>query len=492
MASVPTVVFSQGIIGYDAYADAVIESEELSLMSDPEEVLGRPDGNGVSFLAVESSITVDMGENEMGLSDIRLHMGQISLGARIQVDFLDKNEQVITTETDDLIVDLGASQQTFTYSEETGGIPVPYYYVRITSLANALVLLDAVEATSYLGESGTSDVDRDGYPDREEVDTNTDPFDPNDPGSNTGIGNGDIIPPEVTIVSPEHGSTVSGQIAILVNAIDNFGIEWVEVWIDNQRIGSRDTTPPYVTSWNTTQVPDGQYVLTARAADPVINQNLSLHQGESSWWQKLTTFLHNPRYLLAGVFVSQATGGNEAESDPIVVTVDNSSKENAEDEEDTESRFRGDSDESVNITIVNPENSSPGGPQATPQTTNENTRQSGTRTETETRIVYVDRPVGVSSDEVEQIENIERDTTASNTPALENEYISAEKQEAFNEDRTVLGYMGSCGFWCWIIIILLFFIPLLIFLVFLYRTNKSLEESVTESDAHLIEDHHEM
>jgi len=77
----------------------------------------------------------------------------------------------------------------------------------------------------------------------------------------------DTTPPEVTIISPSNGSTVSIIVPINCISSDNEGVEKVELWIDGQPIGVSDTTEPYSMEWNTITYDDGSYGVTVRSYD---------------------------------------------------------------------------------------------------------------------------------------------------------------------------------------------------------------------------------
>jgi hypothetical protein len=75
--------------------------------------------------------------------------------------------------------------------------------------------------------------------------------------------------PQVAIVSPASGSTVSGNVTVSVNASDNVGVAKVELWV-NGTLVSTDTSAPYSFNWNARKL-SGQYTLTARAVDAAGN-----------------------------------------------------------------------------------------------------------------------------------------------------------------------------------------------------------------------------
>ena len=61
----------------------------------------------------------------------------------------------------------------------------------------------------------------------------------------------DNIPPEVTIISPSNGSTVSDTVTINIMSTDKSGIEKVELWVDGISTNQSDNTEPYSIDWNT-------------------------------------------------------------------------------------------------------------------------------------------------------------------------------------------------------------------------------------------------
>jgi len=77
----------------------------------------------------------------------------------------------------------------------------------------------------------------------------------------------DSIPPKVTLLNIESGSTVSNIITIKCISSDNEGVERVELWINGQSIGVSDKTEPYSMEWNTITYDDGSYVATVRSYD---------------------------------------------------------------------------------------------------------------------------------------------------------------------------------------------------------------------------------
>ncbi len=94
----------------------------------------------------------------------------------------------------------------------------------------------------------------------------------------------DTTPPEVTITSPSSGSTVNKIVTVTCLSTDNKGVEKVELWIDGVNSGLTDDSEPYSMEWNTTQYENKSYIITVRSYD---------------------------------------TSGNEGDSDPITLIVEN-------------------------------------------------------------------------------------------------------------------------------------------------------------------------
>jgi Subtilase family/Bacterial Ig domain len=93
----------------------------------------------------------------------------------------------------------------------------------------------------------------------------------------------DITDPLVSIASPEEGSTVSGSITVRVSATDNVEIERVELYIDGTFFGT-STTEPHNFYWNTNNLTDGYYELSAIAYDT---------SGNIGHSNSVTVYVHN-------------------------------------------------------------------------------------------------------------------------------------------------------------------------------------------------------
>jgi chitinase len=74
----------------------------------------------------------------------------------------------------------------------------------------------------------------------------------------------------VILATPFSYSTVSGIVSVTANASDNVGVSKIEYYL-NDVLQAVDTSAPYVFSWNTQQVKNGSYMLTARAYDAAGN-----------------------------------------------------------------------------------------------------------------------------------------------------------------------------------------------------------------------------
>jgi hypothetical protein len=82
---------------------------------------------------------------------------------------------------------------------------------------------------------------------------------------------GDTTKPTVSITSPAAGAVVSGTRSLTALASDNVGLTGVQFRVNGVNTGAEDTSSPYTISYDTTQVPDGSYTLTAVARDAAGN-----------------------------------------------------------------------------------------------------------------------------------------------------------------------------------------------------------------------------
>lgn len=91
----------------------------------------------------------------------------------------------------------------------------------------------------------------------------------------TGNGNNcdvpsDASPPTVKLTAPAANSTVSGTVNVSADASDNNGIKKVDFYLDSTLMSS-DTGAPYGLSLKTTDFPDGDHLLIAKAYDSANN-----------------------------------------------------------------------------------------------------------------------------------------------------------------------------------------------------------------------------
>lgn len=85
----------------------------------------------------------------------------------------------------------------------------------------------------------------------------------------------DILAPTVEIVQPVNGATVSGNVEILAHADDDFGVEKVEIYIDDT-LRDEIFIEPYQYTWNTLLLPDNSsHDIQARAYDTADNEGVS-------------------------------------------------------------------------------------------------------------------------------------------------------------------------------------------------------------------------
>ena len=74
------------------------------------------------------------------------------------------------------------------------------------------------------------------------------------------------IAPTVTVTSPTSNATVSGTVTVNASASDTVGISKVEFYV-NGVLKSSKTSSPYSFNWNTTNLVNSTYSLSAKAYD---------------------------------------------------------------------------------------------------------------------------------------------------------------------------------------------------------------------------------
>jgi hypothetical protein len=85
----------------------------------------------------------------------------------------------------------------------------------------------------------------------------------------------DTAPPTAAVTAPANGATVSGVVTVSATASDNVGVAGVQFTLNGANLGTEDTSSPYSTSWNTSGIAPGIYVIGARARDAAGNQMTS-------------------------------------------------------------------------------------------------------------------------------------------------------------------------------------------------------------------------
>ncbi|MEA2330360.1 MAG: hypothetical protein QOH58_498 [Thermoleophilaceae bacterium] len=81
--------------------------------------------------------------------------------------------------------------------------------------------------------------------------------------------------PTVGVTAPAGGATVLGSVDVTASASDNVGVTSVQFRLDGQNLGPADTTSPYSTTWQTTEVANGPHELRAVARDAAGNTRTS-------------------------------------------------------------------------------------------------------------------------------------------------------------------------------------------------------------------------
>ena len=114
-------------------------------------------------------------------------------------------------------------------------------------------------------------------------------------------GTVDSQAPSAAITSPAASSSVSGTVTVAVNAVDNVGVDRVELKANGTVVGV-DAASPFSFSWNTTGVANGMNTLVATAYDKAGNAKASAP---------------------VSVNVANATTPPVRDTTPPVVTIDN-------------------------------------------------------------------------------------------------------------------------------------------------------------------------
>ncbi|WP_020589444.1 S8 family serine peptidase [Desulfobacter curvatus] len=84
----------------------------------------------------------------------------------------------------------------------------------------------------------------------------------------------DTIDPSVAITSPQNDTTVNGSLTVSVSAVDERGVDRVELYVDGELLSS-DTTSPYTFAWDTYGYANSDHQLLAVAYDTAGNDGWS-------------------------------------------------------------------------------------------------------------------------------------------------------------------------------------------------------------------------
>jgi hypothetical protein len=85
----------------------------------------------------------------------------------------------------------------------------------------------------------------------------------------------DTTPPTVSITTPSSGATISSTTTVSANAADDIGIAGVQFKVDDNNIGTEDSSSPYSVSWDPAALNNGSHTLTAVARDAAGNTTTS-------------------------------------------------------------------------------------------------------------------------------------------------------------------------------------------------------------------------
>jgi len=85
----------------------------------------------------------------------------------------------------------------------------------------------------------------------------------------------DLQSPQVRIVNPTNGSTVTGLVTVTAEAQDNVGVSKVEFYIDGTKV-AEDTSEPYQCNWDTVELTDDStHTIQVKAYDIIGNPGQS-------------------------------------------------------------------------------------------------------------------------------------------------------------------------------------------------------------------------
>ena len=144
--------------------------------------------------------------------------------------------------------------------------------------------------------------------------------------------NNDYVPPQVALLQPVEGATVSGAVPLEASASDDRGTVRVEFLVDGRVIGTRNS-PPFTLSWNSRQqyssgVVNGAHVLSVTAYDPGGNPSASSSVNvivDNDYTAPSETTLTSPASgaLLSGLVTLEATASDDRGIAEVSFYVDN-------------------------------------------------------------------------------------------------------------------------------------------------------------------------
>jgi Bacterial Ig domain/Lysyl oxidase len=127
------------------------------------------------------------------------------------------------------------------------------------------------------------------------------------------VNNAANIGPTAQLTSPSNGSIVSATISMYAQVGSSLPIQSVVFFVDFAQIGASIAAPPYIISWDTTTVPDGQHTITVSATDS---------QGNVGNSSPVTLNVNNSHPAnLIGKEVTVSVDGHDAITTPVFSTV---------------------------------------------------------------------------------------------------------------------------------------------------------------------------
>lgn len=88
----------------------------------------------------------------------------------------------------------------------------------------------------------------------------------------------DTTAPELTVISPSEGETVSGTVTLSASASDDTAVDFVNFYVDGYVVGS-DSSSPFSADWDSSSYSDGSHKIKAEAVDSSGNSGFSAEIG---------------------------------------------------------------------------------------------------------------------------------------------------------------------------------------------------------------------